>query len=138
DAVSFYLLDEDDNDLLTLARSAGLSDAFILKPPTPLLTTTMIKQEMDEYVKPSSLLIENLDDPKVQSIRQKLLDDKKRAFIEHPLVFGGQNLGVLVLYYSKPQIYHPEQIDMIQAFATQAAQAINNAQRFESADKALE
>lgn len=138
EAVSVYLFENDNNDGLRLARSAGLSDAFMHKPPVPLLATTMVRQEVDEYIKPVSLLIHNLDDPKVRQIRQKLLDENKRAFIEHPLVFGGQNLGVLILYYNKPQSYHSEQIDMIQAFATQAAQAINNARRFESADKALE
>ena len=138
EAVSVYLFDEDNQDNLTLARSAGLSDDFIHKSPAPLLATRMVKQEMDEYIQPKSLLVQNLDDPQVTQIRQRLLDEDKHAFIEHPLVFGGQNLGVLVVYYNKPQSYYREQIDMIQAFATQAAQAINNARRFESADKALE
>lgn len=137
-AVAVYLFDEDKPDTISLVRSAGLSDAFMHKPPTPLLTQNMLAHPPDAFVHPSSLLIENLDEPQVASIRPKLLDENKRAFIEHPLVFSGKNLGILVLYYSKPQIYHPEQIDMIQAFATQAAQAINNAQRFETADKALE
>ena len=138
EAVSVYLFDEINRDKLTIARSAGLSDAFVYKPPVPLLATKMVKQEVDEYIQPKSLLVKNLDDPQVMPIRQRLLDERKRAFIEHPLIFGGQNLGVLVLYYEKPQTYHSEQIDLIQAFATQAAQAINNARRFESADKALE
>lgn len=138
DAVSVYLFDKDNEDYLSLARSAGLSDAFMLKPPVPLLATTMVRQEIDEYVKPVSLLIHNLDNPQIVPIRQKLRDERKAAFIEHPLMFGGQNIGVLILYYNKSQSYPPEQIDMIQAFATQAAQAINNARRFETADKALE
>ncbi|MGJ3239584.1 MAG: GAF domain-containing protein [Anaerolineae bacterium] len=138
DAVSVYLFDESNNNQLSLARSAGLSDTFDLKPPPPLLATKMIKPNMDEYIQPQSLLIRNLDEPMAQPLRQVMSENHKRAFIEHPLSFGGQNLGVLVLYYNKPQSYHPEQIDMIQAFATQAAQAIHNAQRFESADKALE
>lgn len=138
DAVSVYLFDHDNQDSLTLARNAGLSDTFVQYPPEPLLATEMRKPFVDDYVKPTSLLVENLEDPIAGTIRQRMIDEEKRAFIEHPLIFGGQNLGVLIVYFNKPQIYHSEQIDMIQAFATQAAQAINNAQRFESADKALE
>jgi len=138
DAVSVYLFDSENHDALNLARNAGLSEGFERNPPEPLLATEMRKPVVDDYVKPASLLVENLDDPIAQTIRKQMLDEKKRAFIEHPLIFGGQNLGILIVYYNKPQIYHPEQIDMIQAFATQAAQAINNARRFESADKALE
>lgn len=137
-AVAVYLFDDAPSGTVSLARSAGLSDAFILKPAMPLLASKMQEQVPDGFSHPISLLIQNLDEPEAKPIRQRLIDEQKRAFIEHPLIFSGVNLGVLVVYFNKPQIYHPEQIDMIQAFATQAAQAINNAQRFETADKALE
>ncbi|MGB7341229.1 MAG: GAF domain-containing protein [Phototrophicaceae bacterium] len=138
DAVSVYIFEDSDTHKITLARSIGLSDAFTFKPPMPILEIPMTRLDIDQYKTPESLLIENLDSTDVSGVRQRLIDEKKRAFIEHPLVFGGKNLGILVLYFNKPQRYHPEQIDMIQAFATQAAQAINNAQRFETADRALE
>lgn len=138
-AVGVFLLSEDKGDELILARSAGLSDAFTHRPAMPLLKSQMAHRP-DDFAKPQSLLVKNIEQAKIniEPVRLRLLDERKRAFIEHPLIFGGNNLGVLVLYFNKPQDYHPEQIDMIQAFATQASQAINNAQRFASADRALE
>jgi NtrC-family two-component system sensor histidine kinase KinB len=138
-AVGVYLFSEDKNDELVMARSAGLSDAFTHRPPMPVLGHSLVEKP-DDFAKPQSLLVKNIEqsDMNIDSVRMRFLDERKRAFIEHPLIFGGENLGVLVLYFNKPQEFHPEQIDMIQAFCTQASQAINNAQRFASADKALE
>ncbi|MEO1289653.1 MAG: GAF domain-containing protein, partial [Chloroflexota bacterium] len=138
DAVSVYLIDDEQNSSLSLARNAGLSDAFLAKPATPLLKHKLTAPTISEYVTPDSLLIENLESVEAVALRQTLERENKQAFLEHPLIFAGRNLGLLVLYYNKPQRYHPEQVNMIQAFATQASQAINNAQRFDIADKELE
>lgn len=137
-AVAVYLFDNDKDMTLELARSAGLSDKFILMPAVPLLASKISQSMVDDFVHPSSLLIPNIDMPEADPIHQRMIDENKQAFIEHLLVFAGKNLGILVVYYNKPQNYHSEQLDIIQAFSMQAAQAINNAQRFEVADKALE
>lgn len=137
-AVAIYLFTDDADRQLELTRSAGLSDAFLAKPARPLLAAKLENTEFDDYITPESLLIQNIDDKRATPVYDAMLQENKRAFIEHPLLFSGNAQGVMVLYYDKPQTYHPEQVNMIQAFATQAAQSINNAQRFASADRALE
>ncbi|MEL6405591.1 MAG: GAF domain-containing protein [Chloroflexota bacterium] len=136
--VAVFLYTDKTVGSLALARFAGMSDIFAEQPILPLLAENITKIEQDAFVKPQSLVIQNLDDVRVHDNRARFTIEDKQAFIEHPLYFGSTILGILVIYYEKPQIYTPEQIDILQAFATQAGQAINNAQRFTSADKALE
>jgi K+-sensing histidine kinase KdpD len=138
-AVGIFLFAEDKKNELELAYCAGLSDAFRYRPAMPLLSKKLIESQ-GEYIKPAPILAPNLDYTTKTSdlIHKRILDEGKHAFIEHPLILGGKNLGVLVLYFDKPQVFHPEHVDLIQAFVTQAAQAITNAQRFASTNKTLE
>ncbi|MDQ7027971.1 MAG: GAF domain-containing protein [Anaerolineae bacterium] len=138
-AVAVFLFTEGKIAELRLLRQAGLSDSYHHQPIMPILTDEL-SQTAEHFLKPQSMVVSNVEDANVALglIRQRLKDEGKFAFIENPLVMTGLNLGVLVLYFDKPQIFHDEQIDLIQAFATQAAQAISNARRFTSTDEALE
>jgi two-component system, NtrC family, sensor histidine kinase KinB len=138
-AIAVFLFTEGKSNELRLVRHAGLSDAFSSKPIMPLLTDELA-QTAEHYLKPQSMVVSNVEDTNVAlgRIRQRLKDEGIFAFIENPLVLSGMNLGILVLYFNKPQVFHDEHIDLIQAFATQAAQAINNAHRFTTTDAALE
>lgn len=138
-AVAVFLFTEGKVTELRLVRHAGLSEAYSKQPIMPLLTDEL-SQTAEHFLKPQSMVISDVDDANVAlgRIRQRLKDESMFAFIENPLVMTGINLGILVLYFDKPQVFHDEQIDLIQAFATQAAQAISNARRFTSTDEALE
>lgn len=127
------------NNGLELVRSAGLSKAFQKQPAMPGLTAS-IANSTDLYLNPQSLIVSNVEQAasNLAYLIPTMKTEKKRAFIETPLVIGSENLGILVLYYDQPQVFPPEQINLIGAFATQAAQAINNARTFASTDQALE
>jgi two-component system, NtrC family, sensor histidine kinase KinB len=138
-AVAVFLFTEDKAHELKLIRHAGLSDAFQNAPIMPILTDELM-HTVDYYLKPQSMVVSNIEDVNVAlgRIRHHLREEGKFAFIENPLVIAGTTLGILVLYFNKPQVFHDEQIDLIQAFTTQAVQAISNARRFTSTDEALE
>jgi len=139
DAVAIYLNDDTNNSKLKLVLSAGLSELFINTNPQPLMKTRDLSAG-ESYAKPQSLVIPNIDDPSAATAdaHAMLHAEGKFALIETPLSVGGQYLGVLSLYFDTPQAFASEQLDMIQAFATQAAQAIQNARTFTSTDEALE
>ncbi len=61
-----------------------------------------------------------------------------RAYALLPLLMNHQIIGMLGFYFHAPQPALPEQLDLLQAFALQAAQAISNARVYERTDKALE
>jgi signal transduction histidine kinase len=140
-AVGVFLFTEDDHSgrSLRLVRHAGLSETFTQQPPSPVISTD-IYQTDERYLKPQALVINSISRHETfpHQTRQRLLDEGKQALIEIPLMIGTSNLGVLVLYFDKVHDFVSEHIDLIQAFGTQAAQAINNARTFASTDKALE
>lgn len=121
-----------------LLRSAGLSPRFNADPPLPL-THQEPQPRHEQMIMPGPLVINNLaylEHP--PHLKRLLTQEGKRAFVELPVTYGEANLGVIVLYFDAPQTFTEEQIDLMQAFATQAAQAISNARAFASTDQALE
>ncbi len=140
-AVSVFLFADDEHNgrVLRLVRHAGLSETFTQQPPSPIISND-IHQTDERYLKPQALVINSISrhDTFPHQTRQRLLDEGKQALIEIPLMIGTSNLGVLVLYFNDVHDFVSEQIDLIQAFGTQAAQAINNARTFASTDQALE
>lgn len=136
-AVAVYLYWDDDLATLALVRSAGLSDRFVSDPPIPALHNTPPND--DSHAPPLVVVVnDSANHPEYGALRIALANEEIRAWIEIPLQISGQVLGVLVLYFRRPQNFASEQIDIMQAFATQAAQAIVNARTFTSTDEALE
>lgn len=140
-AVGVYLMeDSDDSDEripLRLVRSAGLTDSFRQTPPPPAMSKQLYNNKGGQL---SPLVIDDIQrhDFKNRQLVARLSEERKRALIESPLVIGQTTLGVMTLYFNQPQHFANEQIDLIQAFGTQAAQAINNARTFASTDEALD
>ncbi len=115
---------------LQLIKQSGFTERFNQAMPMPI--------ERPKDVQSQTLLIEDVRlDPRANEQRNLLLSEGKQAFIQVPLVLGGYQIGVLMLYYDDVQSDLNEQLDVIQAFGTQVSQAINNARTFENADKAL-
>ncbi|MAU10574.1 MAG: hypothetical protein CL607_12175 [Anaerolineaceae bacterium] len=71
-------------------------------------------------------------------LRAKLEANHLQAMIELRLWMRNQHKGVLALYFDEPQLFAYEQIDLLQAYATQVAQALHNATTFAQTDHALE
>ncbi len=136
-AVAIYLLEED-RETIRLVRSAGLSSHFENHSPRPLLTEQL--RSHDLYLRAQPLRIEKRDDVPATApqTRQAMIRENKHALVESPLVTSNGALGILVLYYDQPQHFYDEQTEMLQSFAIQATQAIENARTFEVVDRDLE
>lgn len=135
-AVTVYLSKIDD-DSIQLARSAGMSEHFGLRPPQPLLASYELPEQFRINPEPMDIADVGFDE-RALSVRPALMRENKRAYIEVPLFVGRQLTGIIGLYFDKPQVFPVEQLDLLQAFGTQAAQAIHNARVFASTDEALE
>lgn len=136
DATAVYLYWDDEGHALTLMRSAGLSSAFTENPPLPLLMATPTDSGLFA-VEP--VIVRNVqNDAAALPVREVMLQEGVLGWVELALSIGGQALGVLALYYHHPIPVDAEQIDLLNAFSTQASQAINNARQYSAADQALE
>ncbi len=118
-----------EQETLKLARLAGLSDAYAAHPPRLLLT---------DFKQPPVLIADAFDDPRGAAQRDTLRQENKAAWLEMPLVVGETGVGVLVLYYNAPHLFSEAGVEIIRAFANQAAQAIKNARQYTQTDAALE
>jgi PAS domain S-box-containing protein len=66
-----------------------------------------------------------------------LVEEGITAFVDLPLVTPGATIGVLSVYFSSPQNFDTNQLELLEIFAAQAAVAVSNARRYATADKAL-
>ncbi len=130
-AVGVYLFDEEKTSI-QLVRSAGLSGHYADNPPPPISA----EQKGELY---APLIIYDVhSDPRTEPLRPYLAAEGKAAIIETPLRVGNETLGIMALFFDEPLDHNEEAIELISTFATQAAQAINNARRFSSTGAALE
>lgn len=53
-----------------------------------------------------------------------------RALLALPLVYHGKTTGVMALYYRSPHAFIPDEVGLAQSFASQAANALQNARMF--------
>ena len=80
-----------------------------------------------------------LEDPAVTlapEVRQRILAAGTRAYLSVPLRAHGVMIGALTVGATAGRVFTPEEIELLQAFADQAALAIDNAQLFERAQRA--
>jgi signal transduction histidine kinase/CheY-like chemotaxis protein len=80
-----------------------------------------------------------LVDPRVmldEEVRRRILAAGTRAYLSVPLRAHGVLIGVLTVGDVAGRVYTAEEIDLLQAFADQAALALDNAQLFERAQRA--
>lgn len=135
--VAVYLSESDKTATLRLVRSAGFSEGWAQNPPAPLLLQQ--RAASDKWSK-IPLVVKNVEQhTSAEALRKTMLQEGKSAWLELPLLLGENTLvGVLGLYYDSPQTFLPEQLDILQAFAFQAAQAIQNARTYTTTDEALE
>jgi two-component system, NtrC family, sensor histidine kinase KinB len=73
--------------------------------------------------------LENLDYFRRQNIN---------SLVEMPLEMGTKTFGVIGFYYNKGRAFTSDEIEVLKTFATQAAQAINNAQVYTTTDEAFQ
>lgn len=63
-----------------------------------------------------------------------MLDGQLRQYVALPLIFAGEPLGLLIVFRSFPGSATPDDIQILQSFADQAAIGVHNAQLYERID----
>lgn len=61
--------------------------------------------------------------------------DWQRSYVGAPIIIQGQVVGFLNVNRARPGFYHPDHADRLQAFADQAAVALNNAQLYDQVQR---
>lgn len=133
EAVAVYLFGDDGQP--PLVRSAGLSDAFNLQPPMPLMRS---EQNVGHGHLVREVIVSDAgQEARAAELRSLMQREGKAAWIELPLVRGESLLGVLVLYYERPQEFTGDRIELFKTFANQATQAILNARAYDVTSEAV-
>jgi two-component system, NtrC family, sensor histidine kinase KinB len=114
-----------------LIRHDGLSETFTNRPPQPLSLTPAHPIGLP-------LAIRDLErDDRALPLRDMLMWEEKTAWIELPLMVGDVRIGVMSLFYKRPQSFNDEEVELLRAFASQAALSVRNARDYAKADEAL-
>lgn len=115
-----------------MVRCAGLSDDFSAEP----LLKMRLDFEADGLDLP--VVIADIADARADHLRHVVQREGKAAWVELPLVVGGQGVGAINLYFDTPQHFLPYEIELLRTFANQAAQAVQNADLYAVTYRALE
>jgi len=112
---------------LELAAQHGLSEEYASKGPV-----SVSGSEMDRIVLEGEVLqISDVSkDPRFQ-YPEEAAREGIHAVLSVPLTSHGTPLGVIRIYSERKRIFLPREIDLLQAFADQAAVAIENAELYE-------
>ncbi|TVR19978.1 MAG: GAF domain-containing protein [Anaerolineaceae bacterium] len=134
-AVALYLYMDDDDDTLSpsLASAHGMGEGFASAAPEPMLI-----DGNPLYEKYLLAVGDILEDAGASHLRGVMEADSLRSLVEIPLFVGQSPVGVLVIFYTAPQRYSEERLEILRAFGTQAAQAINNSRAYAVANEAFQ
>lgn len=134
-AVALYLLNPNGSqDELPSVQTAGFSSQFMTNPPSPLL----LQLKSSSTARTPITVSDIASDTRVNGLGAVLEREKKLSFVELPLTKGDQLMGVLALYYEQPQMFGGDKVELFKTFASQATQAIVNAQRYSTTDAAFQ
>lgn len=135
-AVAIYLFWDDSGSTLALARSAGLSEAFLADPPEPLIMKQVNGQSL--AIQPPVAISDVTKDKRAAHLVDVMLRERRPAWIELPLAVGEKALGVLMIYFDRPEQFNGENVELLRTFASQASQAINNSRTYSMTGEALD
>jgi len=125
-ACAIRLLKEDTKEL-ELAAQHGLSEEYAQKGPVSLSSS-----QMDQVVLGGELLqMSDVGNDERWQYPEAALREGIHAVLSVPLVSKGRPLGVIRIYDSRIRRFKPREIELLQAFADQAAVAIENAALYE-------
>jgi len=136
-AVAVYVQEggEKENGL-RLVRSQGLNERLIAQPPPTLQPDRL---PSTDSLAPQPLTVPDVNKQALPSEMSKALAEAGiRAWVTLPLTQGNLRIGTLALYYQTPQVFRDELLELLQAYATQVAQAVANARIFATTDRELE
>lgn len=118
-----------------LAYGHGLSEAFVhanrVYPLDDDLRTRCLRTGRP------SLTADINDLPAPPTFLASCQQEKVRAFGDFPLITPEGQIGFLAVYFTRPHTFHPEEVDLLQTFASQAALSLSNARLYARTDMAL-
>ncbi len=129
--IALFLYQDDD---LKLMRTAGLSDQYDIDAPLIVMDTDDRPLAKRKPLGIGDIFI----DERAKPLRSAIQHEGYRGLIELPLSLGDRVLGVLQLFYAAVQTITDESLELLRTYATQAAQAISNAQTYATTDEAFQ
>jgi PAS domain S-box-containing protein len=129
-----YLYDEKQNRC-SLAYGEHLSERFVEKTNT---STTIQEDRIrcvhsDQPVVMADLNQSNATNDYIELLRAEGIC----ALADFPLATPDGRVGILSVYYNSPHTFSPDEIELVQTLAYQAALAASNARLYAMADRAL-
>jgi len=131
---AIFLMDPEKGEV-SLAHVFGLSEKFsdLNKSFSVTNTGRMRCLRIGRPLLMTNLNIFPLDIDYQNSLEQENI----QAFGEFPLVTPDGRIGFLAVYFDAPHTFRPEEVELLQTFASQAALAVSNARLYANVDMAL-
>ena len=127
---SVSILESEEALLLLAARGDGMPEPGTRFPLSEHSNTHMMLQRREPLFVPDL----NADTPLAQRMRDNLAEQNLTglgSWMNAPLVFRGQSIGVLALAHPEVNYYNTARVELAMAFANQVAAAIMNARLYE-------
>ncbi len=127
---------EESGSVIRFVAHHGLSPAFIerMRPVhwRDGTTATAIRERRPVW---TADILNDPHLPLTAATRAAVISEGYRAVLSVPLLAGEQVLGALVTYRDTPGPFADDEVALLQAFAAQAAVALDNARLFEEAQR---
>jgi len=132
---AIYLYDPERQELF-LAHASNLSDSFL---------QNSMNISVNDFVRASSILQgEIILTPDIEKslfpegIKNLFFEEDIHAVAEIPLIAHRNTIGQVVVYFTEPQQFKLDQVELLKTFAGQAAIAVSNARSHAETNKALQ
>lgn len=131
---AIFLFDRDFRHLF-LARAINLSAEFTQAWKT---IHQEDRERIQAYHSETPVLVPDVSISKLsQPIIEQMHAEGIYAFADFPLITPSGTIGQLSVYFSEPQRFRTDQVDMLKTFAAQAALAVANSRAHAETDQAL-
>ena len=134
DRAGIWLFDEREHPIPLITR--GLSETFLaqsteLTRDSETIALSAVREGRARWARHADV------DPAIGEMRAAYAEEGIRTACIVPLTSRGESLGAIGLYHDRDRTWPDEEVDLVQAFADQAAVAIQNARLYRSvADQA--
>ena len=129
DRAGLWLFDGTPHPVMLASR--GLSDRFLARSATLTHASETISMRAMAQGRPQWSGGAH-DDPAIGEMRSAYAEEGIRTVCIVPLVSRGRGIGVIGLYHDADRTWPDEEIALVQAFADQAAVAMQNARLYQS------
>ncbi len=121
-----------------LAQFSPLGESIMALQAVPLQRTSVSGRAVLDRVAIHHADIVPLLDSDYPGTRENALNAGFRAILAVPLMHKGEAFGAIFLWRREPGLFAPDQVALVETFATQAAIAIANVRLFRATQEALE